>query len=434
MHPDMSSTLRKPNKQLLKNISDKVKAYRLSNNLSQEGFAEVCDFHRTYIGTVERCEKNLTLSSLEVIAKAIGIQVHELLSPSEVTVQMNKVINPTLIDYVSNIRNSKKTIHDPIEIGDPNLWIPDHILEQILNDKLCGLDVSSYAVKSRSKIVKQKVCEALGYPIEETFPKLQPRFTGQNFDTYNQKSRNLQIWNEEISAERRYVIIGIDTNDIIYKVKVINGAELSLLDTTGKITTKYQARFSLNRVLELISNTDTIRLTDHLAPDTYIPAKSPISVPSSNELLSIQDIFKRLSKLIGSTFNDPGILQERNRGAGLHKLVCEALGYSSYADDGKFPDVKNQLLEVKLQTSPTIDLGLVCPDSLDNLGFSIDSTLVRHCDTRYAVFYGTTNGSLVTLTHLVVTTGESFFNRFTKFQGKVVNGKIQLPLPTNFFN
>ena len=340
----------------------------------------------------------------------------------------------TANDYVRNIQNANITIHTPIVIGDPDLWIPDEILERLLNDKLYGFDVSAYAVKSRSKVVKQKVCEILGYPIERTFPKVQPRFTGQNFDTYNQKSRNLQIWNEEVSAERRYVIIGINEKDIIYKVKVINGEELAKLDTTGKITTKYQAKFVPNQTLELISPTDTPRLIPHLSANIFHPNKSPIGFPVSQELFSINEIYKRLSPLIGKTFNDPGIIQERNRGAGLHKLVCEALGYSSYADDGKFPDIKNQLLEVKLQTSPTIDLGLVCPDSLENIGLSIDTTILRHCDTRYAVFYATTNGTLVTLTNLVITTGENFFNRFQQFQGKVVNGKIQLPLPSNFFN
>jgi len=434
MIPDMSNTLRKPSKQLLKNIAGKVKAYRLSKNLSQEKFAEVCEFHRTYIGAIERCEINLSLSSLEVIAEAIGIQVHELLSLTEIAFQMNTPVNPTHIDYVSNIRNSNKTIHDPITIDDPNLWIPDEILEKLLNDQLNGFDVSAYTVKSRSKIVKQKVCEILGYPVEQTFPKVQPRFTGQNFDTYNQKSRNLQIWNEEVSAERRYVIIGIDENNIIYKVKVINGEELAKLDTTGKITTKYQARFVPNQTLELVSKTDTSLLIPYLSDDDFQPNKSPISFPLSKELLSIEEIFTRLSPLIGQTFNDPGIVQERNRGAGLHRLVCKALGYSNYADDGKFPDIKNQLLEVKLQTSPTVDLGLVCPNSLENIGLFIDTTILRHCDTRYAVFYATTNGTLVTLTNLVITTGENFFNRFQQFQGKVVNGKIQLPLPSNFFN
>ena len=45
----------------------------------------------------------------------------------------------------------------------------------------------------------------------------------------------------------------------------------------------------------------------------------------------------------------------------LHSLACSALGYSNYKDDGKFPDIKHQLIEVKLQTSPTIDLGLFLP-------------------------------------------------------------------------
>jgi hypothetical protein len=78
----------------------------------------------------------------------------------------------------------------------------------------------------------------------------------------------------------------------------------------------------------------------------------------------IQSVFDRLRVLIGSSFPNAGHDQERNRGAELHRLVCKALDYQSYADDGQFPDVKNQLLEVKLQTAPTIDLGLVEPVSL----------------------------------------------------------------------
>ncbi len=58
---------------------------------------------------------------------------------------------------------------------------------------------------------------------------------------------------------------------------------------------------------------------------------------------------------------------------------------------------------------------------------------MRYCDTRYAVVYGVTNGITVTLTHLVVSTGADFFSRFTQFQGNVVNGKIQIPLPYDFF-
>jgi hypothetical protein len=59
---------------------------------------------------------------------------------------------------------------------------------------------------------------------------------------------------------------------------------------------------------------------------------------------------------------------------------------------------------------------------------------IRHCDVRYAVFYAVTDGAMVRLTHFFLTTGERFFDRFPQFQGKVLNKKLQIPLPTDFFD
>ena len=58
----------------------------------------------------------------------------------------------------------------------------------------------------------------------------------------------------------------------------------------------------------------------------------------------------------------------------------------------------------------------------------------RVCDVRYAIFHGTTEGEVVTITHLFVATGEDLLDRFQLFQGKVQNKKIQIPLPSNFFD
>jgi transcriptional regulator with XRE-family HTH domain len=74
---------RKPSYQLLLIISNNLKNFRAANSLSQEDLAELCKLHRTYIGAIERCEKNLSLSSLEVIAETLGITVSELLIPRE---------------------------------------------------------------------------------------------------------------------------------------------------------------------------------------------------------------------------------------------------------------------------------------------------------------------------------------------------------------
>lgn len=52
-------------------FGQKVKLYRLSQNLSQEELAEKSGLHRTYIGSIERGERNITLKNAENIAKAL---------------------------------------------------------------------------------------------------------------------------------------------------------------------------------------------------------------------------------------------------------------------------------------------------------------------------------------------------------------------------
>ena len=340
--------------------------------------------------------------------------------------------------YVNAIRKSSLSIYDPIEVGHPELWIPSKVLESILSNELRGKSVAGLPLRTRSKVVKTMICEALGYPSPSSFKKTQPRFLGQNFDVYTQKSNNLQIWNEELFPSRRYVLIQVNKNDIITAVKVVTGESLAELDSTGTLTKKYQARLNLgsnNR--ELISELDTENLLPVISithsPDMFFG--SPTRYPKAGHLLPVKYIFQRLQLLIGQSFEDPGVVQERNRGSALHSLVCDALGYSVYHDDGGFPDITHQLLEIKLQTSPTIDLGIALPNSLEPLDCpSIGGIQIRHCDVRYAIFYARTDGYEVNLTHLFVTNGADFFSRFPQFGGKEVNGKLQIPLPSSFFH
>lgn len=338
--------------------------------------------------------------------------------------------------FVEAIRRRGLTIYDPIEVADPDLWIPTPDLQVLLHEGLVGMSLEGLPLRTRSKVVKEHICRALGYPIPRSFRRTQPRFPGQQFDTYVQKSNNLQIWNEEISASRRYVIVRVDAHDVIANVRVVSGDALRLLDTTGTLTQKYQARLVTGEsVTELISPEDTELLEPFVMPSLDLSrASSPSTHPQAGRLLPIREVFARLIPLVGVTFADSGYDQERNRGAELHRLVCQYLGYRYYHDDGRYPDVRHQLLEVKLQTSPTIDLGLVSPDSVEALDVPhLDGKQIRHCDVRYAVFYATTDGDSVLLTHLFVTTGERFFSRFPQFQGNVLNKKLQIPLPNDFF-
>ena len=59
-----------------------MRATRTAKGLSQEALAERCGLHRTYIGSVERGERNVSIDNMELIADALGSSVAELLDKS----------------------------------------------------------------------------------------------------------------------------------------------------------------------------------------------------------------------------------------------------------------------------------------------------------------------------------------------------------------
>ena len=70
----------KPKRQLTRILAENIRAYRKSNQVSQEELADMCSLHRTYVGSVERGERNVTLRTLETLADALGVSVPELLT------------------------------------------------------------------------------------------------------------------------------------------------------------------------------------------------------------------------------------------------------------------------------------------------------------------------------------------------------------------
>jgi len=66
-------------KNINKDVGLNIRKIREDKGLSQEKLAALADLHRTYIGQIERGEKNIGLKNLERIAKALGVNIKDLL-------------------------------------------------------------------------------------------------------------------------------------------------------------------------------------------------------------------------------------------------------------------------------------------------------------------------------------------------------------------
>ncbi len=66
------------NKFLLKEFGARIRQLRTQENLSQEQLSFKTGFHRTYIGMIERGERNISLTNMAIFAKAFNLTIDEL--------------------------------------------------------------------------------------------------------------------------------------------------------------------------------------------------------------------------------------------------------------------------------------------------------------------------------------------------------------------
>ena len=69
--------------EILNIFGENVRKYRRLLNISQEELAHKADLHRTYIGMIERAEKNITLVNIKKIANALEVRIEDLISISD---------------------------------------------------------------------------------------------------------------------------------------------------------------------------------------------------------------------------------------------------------------------------------------------------------------------------------------------------------------
>lgn len=68
---------------IIKVFSSNMRKYRISLGLSQEQFAEKCGLHRTYISSIERFQRNVSLENVQKIADALNIETYKLFINSQ---------------------------------------------------------------------------------------------------------------------------------------------------------------------------------------------------------------------------------------------------------------------------------------------------------------------------------------------------------------
>lgn len=61
-------------------LADNLRSARKALGLSQEALAEAAGLHRTYVGGIERCERNVSIDNIEKLARALHLDISELLS------------------------------------------------------------------------------------------------------------------------------------------------------------------------------------------------------------------------------------------------------------------------------------------------------------------------------------------------------------------
>jgi transcriptional regulator with XRE-family HTH domain len=69
--------------QIQKHFGESLRSLRKQKGLSQEALALACDLDRTYIGGVERGERNISLINIHKIAEALRVEPSELFTPKK---------------------------------------------------------------------------------------------------------------------------------------------------------------------------------------------------------------------------------------------------------------------------------------------------------------------------------------------------------------
>ncbi len=308
--------------------------------------------------------------------------------------------------------------------------------------------VTSIVEKHTKGVASASECQILS-PKEKGIPKL----FAQLIDTYlvtSGESYNLQVWNrspnsptalamynsgEIISAQDiRYVMVKISLEENIIESIVILTPQYieKKFGVFGKPTIKSQLLISSKEREKIVYSDSKILFyddSDNFKKNLSSSIKSlkckSTDEPSRETLLPLSYIKDNVaSKLIGVSLETT---DTKNRGQSLERKVISLLGYSEDSKlVGGYPDVPNQLLEVKVQDTQTVDLGKYTPQFEEIVN---DKLKLTTYDVRYLI--ALTNPITNVIEGIVLSNGESLGRKFTYVSD--TSYKCQRSIPMCFF-
>jgi hypothetical protein len=283
-----------------------------------------------------------------------------------------------------------------------------------------------------------------------------PKITREFIDTYiitSGATYNLQVWNRIPALET--LLIKYDSGEslkctdvrfILVRIDIQNNCVVSVIILTpeyieqkfgkfGKPTIKHQLLISNKTRKEIFEREDKIltfldskKLSYFIRHDHNLPKDNMTEEPDLKNLYSIALLKKIVAeKLIGFKLDAAAT---KNRGQALEKKVLELLGYPVHNSNllyGAFPDIKNQLLEVKVQDSPTVDLGRFTPEKEEII---IEGSNLTTFDVRYLI--ALTNPKTEIIEGIILSPGEKLGEFFSYVSAE--SYKCQRSIPVAFFD
>lgn len=282
-----------------------------------------------------------------------------------------------------------------------------------------------------------------------------PKILREFVDTYivtSGASYNLQVWNRIPSSESLLIkyesgesLKCTDVRLVMTKIDVTSNTVSAIIIVTpqyieskfgkfGKPTVKHQLLISAKvraKIYESMTKImfygDSKKMVDLTRNDFELPQERMTEQPRVGQIFSL-DLIKRIvaEQLVGYKIS-PGAT--KNRGQELERKVLELLGYVFSDTDllyGSFPDIPNQLLEIKVQDTQTVDLGKFSPE---NEEIVIEHLNLTTFDVRYLI--ALTNPDSGIIEGIILSPGEQLGSIFSYVSD--ISYKCQRSIPMAFF-